>query len=59
MQRHHRTYAVRAHLRELSGDGSGALADYRRAARLTASQPEQRYLNARAARLAGKGTRTS
>ena len=59
MQRHHRTYAVRAHLRELSGDGSGALADYRRAARLTASQPEQRYLNARAARLAGNGTRTS
>ena len=51
MQRHHRTYAVRAHLRELSGDGSGALVDYRRAARLTASQPEQRYLNARAARL--------
>ena len=52
MQRHHRTYAVRAHLRELKGDGGGALADYRRAARLTASQPEQRYLNARAARLA-------
>lgn len=52
MQRFHRTYAVRAHLRELSGDGAGALEDYRRAARLTASQPEQRYLNARAARLA-------
>ena len=51
MRRHHRTYAVRAHLRELSGDRAGALADYRRAASLTASRPEQRYLNARAARL--------
>ena len=41
-----------AHLRELTGDRRGALEDYRRAARLTASGPEQRYLNARVARLA-------
>jgi RNA polymerase sigma factor (sigma-70 family) len=52
MQRHHRTYAVRAHLRELNGEWSGALADYRRASQLTASRPEQRYLNARAAQVA-------
>lgn len=52
LRRHHRLFAVRAHLRELAGDADGALADYRQAARLTASLPEQRYLNARAARLA-------
>ena len=51
MSRHHRTFAVRAHLRELAGDLGGAMADYRRAAQLTASGPEQRYLNARVARL--------
>ena len=52
MQRHHRTYAVRAHLLEMAGDRPGAARDYERAARLTASLPEQRYLNARARRLA-------
>ena len=51
MRGHHRTYAVRAHLLELAGDVQGAQADYRRAAQLTASVPEQRYLNARARRL--------
>ena len=51
MSRHHRTFAVRAHLRELAGDVPGAMEDYRRAAQLTASGPEQRYLNARLARL--------
>ena len=53
MQRHHRTYAVRAHLLEMAGDRPGAARDYGRAARLTASLPEQRYLNACAQRLAG------
>ena len=52
MQRHHRSYAVRAHLLEMAGDRSAAARDYGRAARLTASLPEQRYLNARAQRLA-------
>lgn len=50
MQRHHRFYAVRAHLREMSGDPA-ALEDYRLAARLTASLPEQRYLNRRVQQL--------
>lgn len=48
---HHRLYAVRAHLRELDGDVTGAVGDYRRAAQLTASLPEQRYLHGRLARL--------
>ncbi|MDG4786527.1 sigma-70 family RNA polymerase sigma factor [Micromonospora sp. WMMD1102] len=51
MRRHHRLYAVRAHLLELDGDRAGATEEYRRAARLTASLPEQRYLNRRLARL--------
>ncbi|WP_335618002.1 RNA polymerase sigma factor [Lentzea guizhouensis] len=51
MRRHHRTHAVRAHLLEMTGDLPGALDSYRQAARLTASQPEQRYLNARIRRL--------
>lgn len=56
MARHHRTHAVRAHLLEMAGDREAALEAYRRAARLTASIPEQRYLNERARRLgAGPG----
>jgi RNA polymerase sigma factor (sigma-70 family) len=51
MRRHHRLYAVRAHLRELAGHRETAAEDYRQAARLTASLPEQRYLNRRLARL--------
>ncbi|MEQ4299890.1 DUF6596 domain-containing protein [Plantactinospora sp. B6F1] len=51
MRRHHRLYAVRAHLLELDGDPTGAADEYRLAARLTASLPEQRYLNRRLARL--------
>ncbi|WP_280400845.1 RNA polymerase sigma factor [Nocardia carnea] len=47
MRRHHRTYAVRAHLFEMAGDLAAARENYRRAAALTASLPEQRYLNAR------------
>ncbi|MBF6059958.1 siderophore-interacting protein [Nocardia terpenica] len=51
MRRHHRTHAVRAHLLEMCGDAAGAVESYRRAAQLTASVPEQRYLNDRVARL--------
>jgi RNA polymerase sigma factor (sigma-70 family) len=52
LARHHRLAAVRAHLLEMAGDRSGAVVQYRAAAR-TASLPEQRYLLTRAARLAG------
>ena len=51
MARHHRTHAVRAHLLELAGDREAAFEAYATAARLTASIPEQRYLNYRAGRL--------
>lgn len=47
MQRHHRAHAVRAHLLELSGDLAAAAESYHRAAQLTTSLPEQRYLNRR------------
>jgi RNA polymerase sigma factor (sigma-70 family) len=49
---HYRVDAVRAHLLEQAGDVDGALTHYRAAARLTTNLPEQRYLTARAARLA-------
>jgi RNA polymerase sigma factor (sigma-70 family) len=52
LEGHHRVHAVRAHLLELAGEGQAAHAEYRRAAELTASLPEQRYLTRRAARLA-------
>jgi predicted RNA polymerase sigma factor len=48
---HHRTIAVRAHLLERTGDVTAARADYLEAARRTTSRPEQRHLEARAARL--------
>jgi RNA polymerase sigma factor (sigma-70 family) len=48
---HHRLHAVRAHLLEMAGDPGAAIAEYRAAASLTTSLPEQRYLIARAARL--------
>jgi RNA polymerase sigma factor (sigma-70 family) len=48
----HRLHAVRANLLELAGDRDAARDAYLRAAELTASPPHQRYLNARAARLA-------
>jgi RNA polymerase sigma factor (sigma-70 family) len=51
MVEHHRLYAVRAHLLEKAGDRSGALANYRAAARATASLAERRYLEARARNL--------
>jgi RNA polymerase sigma factor (sigma-70 family) len=53
LEGHHRVHAVRAHLLELAGDEPAAHAEYTRAAELTASLPEQRYLTRRAARLAG------
>jgi len=48
---HHRLHATKAHLLEMAGDASGAVASYREAARWTTSVPERRYLLARAARL--------
>jgi predicted RNA polymerase sigma factor len=51
MSTHYRSIAVRAHLLEMAGDIDGALEQYRVAAKLTPSLPEQRYLTARAARL--------
>jgi predicted RNA polymerase sigma factor len=51
MARTHRLDAVRAHLLELAGETVAARESYRRAARMTASIPEQRYLALRAARL--------
>jgi RNA polymerase sigma factor (sigma-70 family) len=48
---HHRLHAVRAHLLEAAGDLDAAVVEFRLAARGTLSAPEQRYLEARAARL--------
>jgi predicted RNA polymerase sigma factor len=48
---HHRLAAVRAHLLELSGDADAARRNFEKAARLTTSMPERRYLEGRAARL--------
>jgi predicted RNA polymerase sigma factor len=48
---HHRLDAVRAHFQELAGDREAARASYQQAAKRTNSLPEQRYLQARAARL--------
>jgi predicted RNA polymerase sigma factor len=47
----HRLEAVRAHLLEQSGDPPAARESYLRAAKMTASLPEQRYLTRRAALL--------
>jgi predicted RNA polymerase sigma factor len=52
----HRLHAVRANLLELAGDRDAARDAYLRAAELTASPPHQRYLNARAARLADQAS---
>jgi RNA polymerase sigma factor (sigma-70 family) len=51
IQRSHRLEAVRAHLLERVGDRQAARDAYLKAARMTASLPEQRYLIARATRL--------
>jgi RNA polymerase sigma factor (sigma-70 family) len=47
----HRLHAARAHLLELAGDIEAAREAYEKAAGLTMSLPQQRYLNAQAARL--------
>jgi RNA polymerase sigma factor (sigma-70 family) len=47
----HRLEAVRGHLLELADEPGAARESYLRAARMTASVPEQRYLAMRAARL--------
>lgn len=52
MARTHRLEGVRGHLLELAGDTAAARECYQRAARMTASVPEQRYLALRAAKLA-------
>lgn len=44
----HRPHAVRAHLLELVGDAAAARESYLRAATMTASVPERRYLTVRA-----------
>jgi predicted RNA polymerase sigma factor len=51
MKRNHRLESVRGHLLELAGDTAAARDSYQRAARMTASVPEQHYLALRAARL--------
>ncbi|MEQ7006593.1 sigma-70 family RNA polymerase sigma factor [Actinopolymorpha sp. B17G11] len=48
---HYRIDAVRGHLLELGGDPAAARSSYQAAARGTISRPEQRYLEAQAARL--------
>jgi RNA polymerase sigma factor (sigma-70 family) len=48
---HHRVAAIRAHLLDRTGDRDRARNEYQRAARLTLSLPERRYLETRAARL--------
>ncbi|MFI5719023.1 RNA polymerase sigma factor [Nocardia sp. NPDC051750] len=55
MARHHRLHAVRAHLLELAGDNPAAHDAYLRAAQLTTSLPEQRYLLDKADRLSRAG----
>lgn len=51
----HRIHVVRGHLLEDAGDLPGATAAYQRAAQLTASLPERRYLLERAARTTATG----
>ncbi len=52
MAHSHRLEAVRGHLLERAGELAAARVSYRKAARMTASIPEQRYLALKAARLA-------
>jgi RNA polymerase sigma factor (sigma-70 family) len=52
---HHRLLAVRGHVLEMAGEHTLAADAYAAAARRTTSVPEQRYLRARAARLAAGG----
>ncbi|MFI0451295.1 RNA polymerase sigma factor [Actinomadura sp. 6N118] len=50
----HRLFAVRAHLLEMAGEREAARTAYAEAARRATSLPQERYLNTRAAGLAGK-----
>ena len=52
MASHHRLQAVRAHLQEMSGDNAAALASFEEAAHQATNDPERRYLEERAARIA-------
>ncbi|MGW4214532.1 RNA polymerase sigma factor [Lentzea sp. NPDC004789] len=47
---HHRVHAVRAHLLDLQGQHEAARHEYEKAAKLTLSAPEQRYLRSRSRR---------
>ncbi len=47
---HHRVHAVKAHLLDLRGDHDEARTEYEKAAKLTLSVPEQRYLTSRSRR---------
>ena len=49
---HHRLHAVRAHLLEAAGDRDAAAVEFRQAAHRTLNEPERRYLEAQADRLA-------
>jgi RNA polymerase sigma factor (sigma-70 family) len=55
LERYHRLPAVRAHLLEMAGDLVEAERQYARAAELTSSRPEQRYLARRLTRLRERG----
>jgi predicted RNA polymerase sigma factor len=55
MAGHHRVAGLRAHFHELAGQREAAVADYQLAAQRATSLPERRYLESRAARLAGHG----
>jgi RNA polymerase sigma factor (sigma-70 family) len=55
MAGHHRLAGLRAHFHELAGQREAAVADYQLAAQRATSLPERRYLESRAARLAGSG----
>jgi predicted RNA polymerase sigma factor len=52
LEDHHRLDSVRAHLLELAGEDAAAREAYLAAAARTSSEPERRYLEDRAARLA-------
>jgi RNA polymerase sigma factor (sigma-70 family) len=48
---HHRLHSVRAHLLEMDGDSTTAIAEFRAAAERTSNLREQHYLTTKAARL--------
>ena len=50
---HHRLLAVRAYLLDQAGESAAAAAEYKEAARLAGSKPEQRFLLQRAIRCRG------